>query len=82
METSEIKETTIQVCHGPVCRDFGAPQLAKKFAEKGLNVVVGGCQSQCGYAPCVHVDDNMINEATAEKIDARLEDIALQNSGL
>ncbi len=80
--TEETKETTIQVCHGPVCSDLGSPHLASAFEAKGVKVVVSGCRSQCGNAPCVQVDESIIYEATAEKIDARLEELTIQKSTL
>ncbi|MES0372528.1 MAG: (2Fe-2S) ferredoxin domain-containing protein [Mariprofundaceae bacterium] len=71
-ETENKQTSSVEVCHGPKCSDFGGRDLSKELDALGIHSFAGDCRSLCPHAPVVLVDDRLITKATATKILEKL----------
>src|SRR5688572_25711711 len=65
---------TVRVCDSISCELAGAQQLLKNlsFGEE-VRVVPAPCVGRCEVAPCVHVHENPVGNATVEKVRKAVE---------
>src|SRR3954470_22723273 len=68
---------TVRVCDSISCELAGAQELLKMSFGPGVRVIPAPCVGRCEVAPCVHVGQNPIGNATAEKVRAAVEKIEL-----
>jgi len=64
---------TVRVCDSISCELAGAQELLKMKLGAGVRVIPAPCVGRCEVAPCVHVGQNPIGNATAEKVRQALE---------
>jgi formate dehydrogenase len=64
---------TVRVCDSISCELAGADELLKMQFGKGVRVIPAPCVGRCEVAPCVHVGQNPIGNATVEKVRAAVE---------
>jgi len=64
---------TVRVCDSIACELAGADELLKMQFGKGVRVIPAPCVGRCEVAPCVHVGQNPIGNATVEKVRAAVE---------
>lgn len=80
-----MSKIQVKICNGTTCFIMGAEefqelstQIEKKFKDK-VEVIVSSCLGLCSLnnenvkSPYVKIDDEIISEATAEKVIAALE---------
>jgi NADH-quinone oxidoreductase subunit E len=78
----------VKICRTLSCELRGAPQITQR-AQELLGVEVGGttadgrvtllheeCLASCGTGPCLWVDDTLVENLTAEKLEAVLGGLA------
>jgi formate dehydrogenase len=65
---------TLRVCDSIACELAGAQELLKnlKFGH-GVRVIPAPCLGRCEVAPCVHVHQNPVGNATVEKVRSAVE---------
>src|SRR5437016_8254456 len=61
---------TVRVCDSIACELAGAHDLLKLNLGPGVRVIPAPCVGRCEVAPCVHVGQNPIGNATAEQVRA------------
>jgi len=64
---------TVRVCDSIACELAGAHDLLKMNLGPGVRVIPAPCVGRCEVAPCVHVGQNPIGNATAEKVRAAVQ---------
>src|SRR5213596_3679420 len=64
---------TVRVCDSISCELGGAQELLKMNLGAGVRVIPAPCVGRCEVAPCVHVGQNPIGNATAEKVRQAVE---------
>src|SRR5215472_13150999 len=64
---------TVRVCDSISCELAGAHALLKLNLGPGVRVTPAPCVGRCEVAPCVHVGQNPIGNATADKVRAAVE---------
>jgi formate dehydrogenase len=64
---------TVRVCDSIACELAGAPELLKMKFGAGVRVIPAPCVGRCEVAPCVHVGQNPIGNATVEKVRVAVE---------
>ncbi|HYL87567.1 MAG TPA: NADH-ubiquinone oxidoreductase-F iron-sulfur binding region domain-containing protein [Burkholderiales bacterium] len=64
---------TVRVCDSISCELAGAHDLLKMNLGAGVRVIPAPCVGRCEVAPCVHVGQNPIGHATAEKVRAAVQ---------
>src|SRR2546423_12277645 len=64
---------TVRVCDSIACELAGAHDLLKLNLGPGVRVIPAPCVGRCEVAPCVHVGQNPLPNATAEKVRAAVE---------
>src|SRR5207302_119655 len=64
---------TVRVCDSISCELAGAHELLKLNLGPGVRVIPAPCVGRCEVAPCVHVGQNPIGNATVEKVRAAVE---------
>src|SRR5437879_4476713 len=64
---------TVRVCDSISCELAGAHDLLKLNLGRGVRVIPAPCVGRCEVAPCVHVGQNPIGNATVEKVRAAVE---------
>ena len=64
---------TVRVCDSISCELAGAHELLKLDLGSGVRVIPAPCVGRCEVAPCVHVGQNPIGNATAEKVRAAVQ---------
>jgi len=64
---------TVRVCDSISCELAGAHELLKLNLGPGVRVIPAPCVGRCEVAPCVHVGQNPIGNATAEKVRAAVQ---------
>jgi len=64
---------TVRVCDSISCELAGAHELLKLNLGPGVRVIPAPCVGRCEVAPCVHVGQNPIGNATADKVRAAVE---------
>ncbi len=74
-EAIPLKNPDIEVCYGPQCSDVGGRALSDELDALGLDSCMGDCRSQCPNAPLVLVDNRMITNATAAKVQERVKQL-------
>ena len=65
---------TVRVCDSIACELAGAEELLKLNLGRGVRVIPAPCVGRCEVAPCVHVGQNPIGNATADKVRAAVEE--------
>src|SRR6478672_5701507 len=61
---------TVRVCDSIACELAGARELLKLDLGSGVRVIPAPCVGRCEVAPCVHVGENPVGNATAGKVRA------------
>jgi formate dehydrogenase len=61
------------VCDSISCELAGAHELLKLNLGAGVRVIPAPCVGRCEVAPCVHVGQNPVGNATAEKVRAAVQ---------
>src|SRR5436190_14541492 len=64
---------TVRVCDSISCELAGAQDLLKLNLGPGVRVIAAPCVGRCEVAPCVHVGQNPIGNATADKVRAAVQ---------
>src|SRR3954466_5548055 len=64
---------TVRVCDSISCELAGAQELLKMSLGAGVRVIPAPCVGRCEVAPCVHVGQNPVANATAEKVRQAVE---------
>src|SRR5438874_5656853 len=64
---------TVRVCDSIACELAGAHHLLKLKLGAGVRVIPAPCVGRCEVAPCVHVAQNPIGNATAESVRAAVQ---------
>src|SRR5205823_8089725 len=64
---------TVRVCDSISCELAGAQELLKMNLGAGVRVIPAPCVGRCEVAPCVHVGQNPIGNATADKVRAAVQ---------
>ena len=64
---------TVRVCDSIACELAGAHELLKLNLGPGVRVIPAPCVGRCEVAPCVHVGQNPIGNATVEKVRAAVQ---------
>src|SRR6266481_3502169 len=64
---------TVRVCDSISCELAGAQELLNMKLGAGVRVIPAPCVGRCEVAPCVHVGQNPIGNATAEKVREAVE---------
>src|SRR5437868_10398447 len=64
---------TVRVCDSISCELGGAQELLKMNLGAGVRVIPARCVGRCEVAPCVHVGQNPVGNATAEKVRQAVE---------
>src|SRR5439155_1964365 len=64
---------TVRVCDSISCELAGAHELLKLNLGPGVRVIPAPCVGRCEVAPCVHVGQNPVGNATAEKVRAAVQ---------
>ena len=64
---------TVRVCDSISCELAGAQDLLKLNLGPGVRVIPAPCVGRCEVAPCVHVGQNPIGNATADKVRAAVQ---------
>jgi formate dehydrogenase beta subunit len=64
---------TVRVCDSIACELAGARSLLKVDLGSGVRVIPAPCVGRCEVAPCVHVGENPIGNATPDKVRAAVE---------
>src|SRR5438045_364044 len=64
---------TVRVCDSISCELAGAQDLLKLNLGPGVRVIPAPCVGRCEVAPCVHVGQNPIRNATADKVRAAVQ---------
>ncbi len=64
---------TVRVCDSISCELAGAQQLLKLNLGPGVRVIPAPCVGRCEVAPCVHVGENPVGNATADKLRAAVD---------
>src|SRR5438309_297638 len=64
---------TVRVCDSISCELAGAQDLLKMNLGAGVRVIPAPCVGRCEVAPCVHVGQNPVGNATAEKVRQAVE---------
>src|SRR5438552_10894436 len=64
---------TVRVCDSIACELAGAHDLLKLNLGPGVRVIPAPCVGRCEVAPCVHVGQNPIGNATADKVRAAVQ---------
>jgi formate dehydrogenase beta subunit len=64
---------TVRVCDSIACELAGARELLKLELGSGVRVIPAPCVGRCEVAPCVHVGENPVGNATADKVRAAVE---------
>ena len=64
---------TVRVCDSIACELAGAHDLLKLNLGPGVRVIPAPCVGRCEVAPCVHVGQNPIGNATVEKVRAAVQ---------
>jgi formate dehydrogenase len=64
---------TVRVCDSIACELAGAGELLKLDLGREVRVIPAPCVGRCEVAPCVHVGQNPVGNATAEKVRAAVE---------
>ena len=64
---------TVRVCDSIACELAGARELLKMDLGAGARVIPAPCLGRCEVAPCVHVGQNPVANATAERVRAAVE---------
>src|SRR5436189_3526826 len=59
---------TVRVCDSIACELAGAHELLKMNLGAGVRVIPAPCVGRCEVAPCVHVAQNPIGNATVDKV--------------
>src|SRR5437764_11959748 len=59
---------TVRVCDSIACELAGALELLKLDLGAGVRVIPAPCVGRCEVAPCVHVGQNPVGNATPEKV--------------
>src|SRR5258708_30522352 len=59
---------TVRVCDSISCELAGSEELLKMKLGAGVRVIPAPCVGRCEVAPCVHVGQNPIGNATVEKV--------------
>jgi len=59
---------TVRVCDSISCELAGAQELLKMSLGGGVRVIPAPCVGRCEVAPCVHVGQNPIGNATVDKV--------------
>jgi len=62
----------IEICTGPECGICGGPELIAELRRQGVDVNAGHCQGLCHEAPVACIDEQLIGEASAEKVQSVL----------
>ena len=61
---------TVRVCDSIACELAGARSLLELDLGSGVRVIPAPCVGRCEVAPCVHVGQNPIGNATPETVRA------------
>jgi len=64
---------TVRICDSISCELAGAQELLKMNLGAGVRVIPAPCVGRCEVAPCVHVGQNPIGNATADKVRAAVQ---------
>src|SRR5438876_658536 len=64
---------TVRVCDSIACELAGAHDLLKLNLGPGVRVIPAPCVGRCEVAPCVHVGQNPIGNATTDKLRAAVQ---------
>jgi formate dehydrogenase len=64
---------TVRVCDSIACELAGAHELLKLDLGAGVRVIPAPCVGRCEVAPCVHVGQNPVGNATADKVRAAVQ---------
>src|SRR3954469_16338505 len=64
---------TVRGCDSIACELAGARQLLELDLGSGVRVIPAPCVGRCEVAPCVHVGQNPVGNATADKVRAAVE---------
>ena len=64
---------TVRVCDSIACELAGAASLLKMNLGPQVRVIPAPCVGRCEVAPCVHVGQNPIGNATVEKVRAAVD---------
>ncbi|HEX9435206.1 MAG TPA: NADH-ubiquinone oxidoreductase-F iron-sulfur binding region domain-containing protein [Burkholderiales bacterium] len=64
---------TVRVCDSIACELAGAASLLKMNLGSGVRVIPAPCVGRCEVAPCVHVGENPVGNATADKVRAAVD---------
>jgi formate dehydrogenase beta subunit len=64
---------TVRVCDSIACELAGARELLELDLGSGVRVIPAPCVGRCEVAPCVHVGQNPVGNATADKVRAAVE---------
>jgi formate dehydrogenase len=64
---------SVRVCDSISCELAGAEALLTLNLGRGVRVIPAPCVGRCEVAPCVHVGQHPIGNATAEKVRAAVE---------
>lgn len=70
MSGTGTKESAVEICHGPECREFNAAGLLSELQTQEYRVERGHCRGLCLYAPVAHIGNHCIPEASVERIVA------------
>ncbi|MDA0239599.1 MAG: NAD(P)H-dependent oxidoreductase subunit E, partial [Proteobacteria bacterium] len=72
-----VPETTVRVCDGVVCENHGAQalltELSARLGDK-VRVIPAPCIGACDKAPAVVAGKRQIHHATADRVNAAVED--------
>jgi len=58
----------IEICTGPECGICGGHELIKELQRHGIEAAAGHCQGLCHEAPVASIDEQLIGEASAERV--------------
>ena len=64
---------TVRVCDSIACELAGAQELLKLDLGRNVRVIPAPCVGRCEVAPCVHVGQNPVGNATADKVRAAVD---------
>jgi len=64
---------TVRVCDSIACELAGARELLKLDLGGDVRVIPAPCVGRCEVAPCAHVGQNPVGNATADKVRAAVE---------
>jgi len=64
---------TVRVCDSIACELAGARELLQLNLGPGVRVIPAPCVGRCEVAPCVHVGQNPVGNATADRVRAAVE---------